>query len=186
MSNEHVNPVFNGILNSISKPAELYKSQSSPVWVSVENDLPEAYEVDGKKKKVNWVLGTNGKDQFICVHTIGYELEYEDFDPREGDYDEIEERNGTRYLKPGFYELTETPGGEYDETWQKRQPTHWMPLPLSPNESPKESGLLETEDQGQVDIWYEVYNRLYDYFNQRKSPQNTMQELLSNYSISKK
>lgn len=101
-------------------------------WISVESGSPDCHRIDGKKKYINWVLGTNGKSQFVCVYTKGHELEYGDDDPSDEEYDEVEERNGCLYLKPGWYELEETPGGQYDETWVKRKVTHYRPLPQPP------------------------------------------------------
>ena len=102
-------------------------------WIRVEDGLPEGIRKEGNKKFTNWVLGTNGKNQFVCVYTKGHELEYGDEDPSDEEYDEIESNNGCLYLKPGWYELEETPRGEYDETWVTRTVTHWRKLPSPPN-----------------------------------------------------
>lgn len=102
-------------------------------WIRVEDAKPECLIIDGKKKKTNWVLGTDGKIQFVCVYTKGHELEYGDEDPSDEEVDEIEEKNGCLYLKTGWYELEETPRGEYDETWVARIVTHWRRLPSSPD-----------------------------------------------------
>src|SRR5687767_11410349 len=96
-------------------------------WISVEEQLPE---------NINDVLCLtrllNGKrKQFVGSYTKGHEIEFwdEDYD---GEYDEMEDKNGTLYLKPGWYELEETPNSQYDEVWLAREVTHWMPLPEPP------------------------------------------------------
>ena len=74
----------------------------------------------------------NGKRViFVGNYTKGHEIEFWD-DDYDGEYDSIEDKNGTLYLKPGWYELEETPGGSYDEVWLKREVTHWQPLPKLP------------------------------------------------------
>lgn len=100
-------------------------------WISVEERLPECFLHIGNKKRINWVIGIRNRDQFICAYTKGHQLEFGD-DDYDGEYDEVEERNGTLYLKPGWYSLENTPNGQYDETWTERNPTHWRPLPEPP------------------------------------------------------
>jgi len=105
-------------------------------WISVEDSLPEYWKPNEfGKKKVNWVLIINKHQfQFIGFYTKGHEVEYGD-DDYDGEYDEVEEKKGTLYLKAGFYEIVETPGGVYDERYNKLQDiTHWHPL-LSPPKS---------------------------------------------------
>lgn len=100
-------------------------------WISVEERLPECFLHIGNKKRTNWVIGIRNRDQFICVYTKGHQLEFGD-DDYDGEYDEVEDRNGTLYLKPGWYSLENTPNGLYDEVWMERNPTHWRPLPEPP------------------------------------------------------
>lgn len=97
-------------------------------WISV-NISPEDHN------DVLCVTKTMGGKfvQFVGNYTKGHEIEFWE-DDYDGDYDEVEDKNGTLYLKPGWYELEETPGGDYDEVWLKRNPTHWMPLPEPPKE----------------------------------------------------
>lgn len=98
-------------------------------WIDVKEQLPES-----KKDVLCLMYHVNRRDiQFVGCYTKGHEIEYWD-DDYQGDYDEVEDKNGTLYLKPGWYECEETPGGEYDEVWVSRNVTHWMPLPKSPNE----------------------------------------------------
>lgn len=101
-------------------------------WISVEERLPDCHKIENGKKSINWVLGANGKNRFVCVYTKGHELEYGDEDPSDEEFDEIESQHGCLYLKPGWYELEETPRGEYEETWVRRKPTSWMTLPPLP------------------------------------------------------
>lgn len=109
--------------------AELYASQyrqSSPEgegWISVETRLPESNV---------WVLciGKTGP-AFVGKYTKGHEIEYWD-DDYDGPYDEVEDKNGTLYLKSGWYELEEQSHHEYDEMWMPRIVIHWMPLPSPP------------------------------------------------------
>lgn len=48
----------------------------------------------------------NGKNLTIAFYTKGHEVGFEDWDDYE-EYDEVEERDGTLYLKPGWYEECE-------------------------------------------------------------------------------
>ena len=92
-------------------------------WISCKERLPE---------KPEFVLGFGPHNaQYVCQYTNGHELEYWDED-YEGPYDEIEDKNGTLYLKAGWYELEEQAQSSFDEYWIKREITHWMPLPEPP------------------------------------------------------
>lgn len=120
-----LNKIF--IFNAMEEYASQFKSQSEGVgWISVKDRLP---------KNTNPVLCLPVKGlQFVGQYTKGHEIEYSD-DNYQGEYDPIEDRDGVLYLKPGWYELEETPGGEYDEQYLIREVTHWQPLPPRPEVS---------------------------------------------------
>lgn len=101
------------------------KSSTLQEWVSVKERLPESNV---------WVLCvTKTGPSFVGKYTKGHEIEYWD-DDYDGTYDEIEDKNGTLYLKPGWYELEEQNHHEYDEMWMSRIVTHWQPLPSPPKQ----------------------------------------------------
>lgn len=92
-------------------------------WISVNDRLPE---------KCGWVLCITSKGHaFAGKYTKGHEIEYWD-DNYDGEYDEVEDKNGTLYLKPGWYECEEQVKSDYDGYWISRTVTHWMPLPEPP------------------------------------------------------
>jgi hypothetical protein len=102
-------------------------------WISVEDKLPERPE---KKQYVQvqcgyWVGKTFR--QFVGFYAEKHKVCYDDYD-YDGEYDPVEEAHGQLYLKPGWYEIEDTPGGEYDETFMKRLVTHWQPLPEPPKQ----------------------------------------------------
>lgn len=98
-------------------------------WISINEKLPsESKDVLCLTKLLN-----GKRKQFVGNYTKGHEIEFWE-DDYDGEYDPIEEQYGKLFLKPGWYELEETPGGNYDEVWMKREVTHWMPLPEPPKQ----------------------------------------------------
>ena len=98
-------------------------------WISVEDQLP-----DNTQDVLCITKLLNGKrKQFLGNYTKGHEIEFYD-DDYDGPNDEFEDKNGMLYLKPGWYELEETPGGNYDEVWMLREVTSWQPLPEPPKQ----------------------------------------------------
>lgn len=96
----------------------------TPEWIPVEERLPE------KVKRI-LCLEKIYSDQyryFVGFYTKGHEVEYDS--DQEPEFDEIEEKNGCYYLKPGFYECEEQIND--DDFFFKRPVTHWMPLPEHP------------------------------------------------------
>ncbi len=91
-------------------------------WISADESLPENRMP---------VLCFSGRVEFIGNYTKGYEIDFDDDeDHDEDEFDEIEEKHGKRYLKPGWYELS---SDKYDDDfWHSRKVTHWMPLPEPP------------------------------------------------------
>lgn len=101
-------------------------------WISVGDRLPEK----PKNKQYQLVQFGHFTDkgnfvQFIGFYAEPHSVEYGD-DDYDGDYDEVEERNGTLYLKPGWYEEEEQASGSYDYCFIPRICTHWKPLPQPP------------------------------------------------------
>jgi hypothetical protein len=91
-------------------------------WISI-NQLPES----GKQVLCN---GNKGKHYFVGFYTKGKDIEVA---PDESfDIDTEDDSLDHGWLKPGWYEEEETPGGEYDYTYLHRDVTHWMPLPEPP------------------------------------------------------
>lgn len=107
---------------------EIERLKAERQWISVSERLPENTD-----NVLCAMLNFNDTKfiQFVGSYTKGHEIEYDD-DDYDGDYDEVEDRNGTLYLKPGWYELEETPSGPYDTQWVKREVTHWQPMPEPP------------------------------------------------------
>jgi hypothetical protein len=99
-------------------------------WIDCKERLPDTkddvlclmYSQYASKKPI----------QFVGCYTKGHEIEYCD-DDYQGEYDEIEDKHGTLYLKPGWYECEETPGSSYDEQWIKREVVAWQELPSPPS-----------------------------------------------------
>lgn len=103
-------------------------------WIQANEKLPNGpHDVLCVTKLVN-----GKRKQFVGNYTRGHEIEFYD-DDYDGEYDAFEEKAGALYLKPGWYELEETPGGNYDQVWVFREVTHWAILPEPPvTSSPKE------------------------------------------------
>lgn len=112
------------------KPATPVKRDE---WINVNKELPVCPE---KKEYIDVLCGWFGPkgrfNQFVGFYAEKHKVPYEDYDSDGGEYDPVEEANGTMYLKPGWYELEETPGGSYDEIYVSRPVTHWQPLPATP------------------------------------------------------
>lgn len=92
-------------------------------WISCKDRLPD------NPKHV--LCACERGPMFVGQYTKGHELEFED-DYYQGEYDEVEDRDGMLYLKPGWYESEEQRDGEHDCNWMSRLVTHWMPLPEPP------------------------------------------------------
>ena len=116
-------------------PTQPNSVQEGDGWIRVEDGLPERPE---KKQYQNVQCGyftpKNKFIQFIGFYAEKHKVPFEDYDNDEDNYDPVEEAHGTMYLKEGWYELVETPSGEYDEVYMKRTVTHWQPLPAPPQQ----------------------------------------------------
>lgn len=141
-------------IDAMEKYAEQFAAPPATViqplqWVKATERLPIRPD---KKIYLNVLCGyytTKGSFiQFVGFYAEKHKVPYEDYDGDDGEYDPVEEAHGTLYLKEGWYELEETPGGMYDEVFVSRSVTHWMPLPPLPGESTPTNQLSGVSKKG--------------------------------------
>ena len=108
---------------------------NAPRWIPVGERLPEA--VEGKMKPV---LGLNGKHWVIVYYfpehfkTVEWE-DWDDYNQEDFPYTEEDNEKELVWLRPGFYQSVECE--KCEGYWSPPLPlTHWMPLPLLPNQQP--------------------------------------------------
>lgn len=105
------------------RPKSLQGIENNNGWNLTSEKLPTDLK--------SYVCLENGKNLTIAFYTKGHEVGFEDWDDYE-EYDEVEERDGTLYLKPGWYQECEQQNSAYDTIYFKRNITHWMSFPNLP------------------------------------------------------